>query len=73
MSIYCFVGTLRLFLDVQVRDKENGSAEDEDEGYRIRSRSVHYLASQYLADSSLSMDVSQFDFTSTPASVSKTP
>ena len=26
--------------------------------------SVHYLASQYLADSSLSADVSQFDFAS---------
>jgi len=31
-------------------------------------RSVHYMASQYLADSSLSEDVSQYDF-STPIQV----
>lgn len=28
----------------------------------LMSHSVHYLASQYLADSSLSADVGQFDF-----------
>ena len=55
----------------QVRDQHNESFEDENSGLKMQSRSVHYLASQYLADSSLSMDVSQFDFTSTPASVSE--
>ncbi len=53
----------------QVRGKQNDSVDDGEET-RVRSKSIHYLASQFLADSSLSADVSQFDFTSSPASVS---
>ena len=53
----------------QVRGKQNDSLEDGEE-IRVKSKSIHYLASQFLADSSLSADVSQFDFTSSPASVS---
>ncbi len=51
---------------LQVRGQQE-DMEDEDLG--ARSRSVHYLASQYLADSSLSTDVSAFDFTGTATSV----
>ena len=54
---------------LQVRGKQNDSMDDGEET-RVRSKSIHYLASQFLADSSLSADVSQFDFTSSPASVS---
>jgi hypothetical protein len=34
---------------------------DDDSSFSPTSSSVHYLASQYLADSSLSDEVSQFD------------
>ena len=50
----------------EVRD---GRSAEEDDG-EPETTSVHYLASQYLADSSLSTDVSQFDFGST-ATVNK--
>ena len=44
----------------EARTQQKQDDTDDVSGY-----SVHYLASQYLADSSLSTDVSQFDFTST--------
>ena len=43
----------------EVRDARHGEEGTQEEDY---TASVHYLASQYLADSSLSTDVSQYDF-----------
>jgi len=39
-----------------------GLREDSSDSDGTSRSSVHYLASQYLADSSLNSDVSQFDF-----------
>ena len=48
----------------EAREERQNDPQD-DEG--LTPYSVHYLASQYLADSSLSAEVSQFDFSSTSA------
>ena len=51
----------------EVRDhRGEREGENEDQGY---STSVHYLASQYLADSSLSADVSNYDFAASASTV----
>jgi len=40
----------------------SGLREDLSDSESTSRKSVHYLASQYLTDSSLNTDVSQFDF-----------
>ena len=55
---------------VSIRNEVRSREKDEDEDDPGYSTSVHYLASQYLADSSLSVDVSNYDFASSASSVS---
>jgi len=48
----------------------SGLQDDSDNGDSSqRSGGVHYMASQYLADSSLNTDISQFDFATSVRSV----
>ena len=54
---------------VAIRWKAGESQHDDDSGSDAQQRSVHYLASHYLADSSLSADVSQFDFSGSVYSI----
>lgn len=44
----------------ELREQQQGDDDEEQGGRRLAS--VHYLASQYLTESSLNADVSQFDF-----------
>ncbi len=56
---------------VSIRNEVRNQRRENDDGVPVNTSSVHYLASQYLADSSLSTEVNEYDFTSTvSASVS---
>jgi len=59
-----------IFQDMRESRHANADSEDADAEASVL-QSVHYLASEYLADSSLNADVSQFDFASSIASLSK--
>ena len=50
---------------VAIRSLLHGDELDDVDTSPRYSRPVHYMASQYLADSSLNTDVSQFDFATT--------
>ena len=54
---------------VSIRNEIRDARHDGTVTEREDSTSVHYLASQYLADSSLSTDISQFDFGASAATV----
>ena len=53
------------FVAIRNEARQGRRGDGDDDEVAGSTSSVHYLASQYLADSSLSTDVSQFDFSST--------